>query len=246
MKMLLIATTALVCVTSLATANALPERWTGSSRNGLDTNGEFLCTYGFNISAFGDDSLFGGWKRAATPIIGKGSPINEIIVEDGPSSGYGHTGFRVAIYSSKGGKPDKELAAGLAAQGQCGRVKVPISSITLENAKKYWVVETALVQSSSVPTSGSNALVWVYDQRRTHGALSQSGSWSCPSACSHHQGAWTPIASGVPFARVKLDAEALTFDRPARPPAAGSGSMSPAFAPILRSRHEGGTPRYPP
>lgn len=246
MKLLLIATTALVCVTSLATAGTLPERETGSSQTRLDTNGEFLCTYGIKIAVFGDDYLFGAWKRAATPIIGKGNPVNEIIVKDGPSSGYSNTGFRVGIYSSHGGIPQNELVGASVTQHQCGHVKVPITSTTLEKGKKYWVVETALVASSAVPPSGSNAFLWVYDKTRTHGAMSQTGSWSCPSACSSHVGLWKPLTGGVPYARVKLDVEALTLDRPAPPPEARNGSMSPSFAPTGHGAHEGGVPRYPP
>ena len=86
MKMLLTATTALVCVTSLAMAGTLPERQAGAGRSALDTNQEFLCTYGFKLNAASDDS-FVSWNRAATPVIGKGTAVNEIIVEDGPSGG---------------------------------------------------------------------------------------------------------------------------------------------------------------
>src|ERR1700688_211176 len=106
MKMLLIATTALVCVTSLATAGTLPERQAGSGYGGLDNNQQFLCTYGFQIHAYsGDDFFSGSWVQAATPVIGKGTAVNEIIVEDGPSGGPGPGGFQVAIYSSHLGKP---------------------------------------------------------------------------------------------------------------------------------------------
>ena len=59
MKMLLIATTALVCVTSLAMAATLPDRQIGSSHSGLTTNEEFLCNYGFTVSTLTSSSASG-------------------------------------------------------------------------------------------------------------------------------------------------------------------------------------------
>src|SRR5579871_3444543 len=110
MKMLLIATTALVCVTTLAAAGTLPERQTGSSYSGLDTNHEFLCNYGFKFRVSYDD-IFGSWNLAASPVIGKGTPVDEIIVKDGPSAGKNPSGFEVAIYSSYRDKPKKKLVS---------------------------------------------------------------------------------------------------------------------------------------
>jgi hypothetical protein len=245
MKLLLIATTALVCVTSLASAGTLPERQAGSGYRGLDTNGEFLCTYGVKISASGDDYLFGSWKRAATPIIGTGTPVNEIIVKDGPSSGYSNTGFRVAIYTSHLGKPKTELVSANARQPGCGIVKVPISPITLETGKKYWVVETALIASDSGSSvSGSNTFLWVYDKTRTHGALSQTGYWS--SSTGSHPGSWKPLMGGVPYARVRESAGAPELNRPPQSQDAGDSSMSPVAVPTRRGGREGNIPRYPP
>ena len=240
MKMLLIATTALVCVTSLAMAGTLPERRAGSGPIGLDTNQEFLCTYGFRLYAATDTGqLF--WNRAATPVIGHGTAVNEIIVEDGPSMGSSQNGFQVAIYTSHLGKPNKELVSATATQPGCGRVKVPISPITLEYGKKYWIVQSVRLHPHN--SEASNSIRWLYDQKRTHGALSQSGH---SSSCCDHPGPWTPITGGVPFARVRESAGASELNRPPQSQGAGDGSISPVVVPTRRGGHEGNIPRYPP
>ncbi len=237
MKMLLIATTALVCVTSLAMAGTLPERQAGSGHSGLNTNQEFLCNYGFKLHAASDDSfLF--WNRAATPVIGKGTAVNEIIVEDGPSGGSGPNGFQVAIYTSHLGKPKTELVSASATQQGCGRVKVPISPITLEYGKKYWIVQSALTSYSA-----SNSIVWLYDTKRTHGALSQSGS---SFSGVSHPGRWKPITGGVPFARVRESVGASELNRPPQSQGVSDGSISLVVVPTRRVGHEGNIPRYPP
>ncbi len=239
MKMLLIATTALVCVTSLAMAGTLPERRAGSGPIGLDTNQEFLCTYGFRLYAATDTGqLF--WNRAATPVIGHGTAVNEIIVEDGPSMGSSQNGFQVAIYTSHLGKPNKELVSATATQPGCGRVKVPISPITLEYGKKYWIVQSMVTPFSS---SATTSIVWLYDTKRTHGALSQSGSFVSGHS---HVGSWMPITGGVPFARVRESAGASELNRPPQSQGAGDGSISPVVVPTRRGGHEGNIPRYPP
>jgi hypothetical protein len=238
MKMLLIATTALVCVTPLAMAGTLPDRQAGSGPRGLDTNAEFLCNYGFKLLTASDDG-FVVWNRAATPVIGKGAAVNEIIVEDGPSGGGSHSRFQVAIYTSHLGKPNKQLVSASAKQPGCGRVKVPISPITLEYGKKYWIVQRALVPSSS---SATNSIVWLYDTNRTHGALSQSGE----SGGSSYAGPWQPITGGVPYARVRESAGASELNRPPQSQGAGVGSVSPVVVPTGRGGHEGNIPRYPP
>jgi hypothetical protein len=237
MKMLLIATTALVCVTSLAVAGTLPERQAGSGHSGLDTNKEFLCSYGFRLYAVSEPDSSPFWIRAATPVIGNGTAVNEIIVEDGPSGGSSPNGFQVAIYSSYRDKPKKQLVSASAKQPGCGRVKVPISPITLEYGKKYWIVQRALVGYSA-----SNSIVWLYG-KRTHGALQQSGYSSC---CSGQTGPWKPLTGGVPFARVRESAAASEPNRPQQSQGADDGSTSPVAVPSKRGGHEGDIPRYPP
>ncbi len=240
MKMLLIATTALVCVTSLGTAGSLPERQTGSGYSVQDTNEEFLCTYGFKLYSYFDD-YFGGWNLAATPIIGKGTPVDEIIVADGPSAGYAPNGFQVAIYSSYRDKPNKQLVSASATQPGCGRVKVPISPITLERGKKYWIVQKVLDASSVSNPSAS--IVWLYDKKRTHGALSQSVSSSSGVV---NRGPWKPLKGGVPYARVREIAKASELTRPPQSQDAGDDSISPVVVPTRRGGNEGNIPRYPP
>ena len=244
MKMLLIATTALVCVTSLATAGTLPGRQAGSGHSRLDANQEFLCNYGFKIhSSNVDDFFFYSWERAATPIIGTGNPVNEIIVADGPSAGSSHSGFQVAIYTSHLGKPKTKLVSVSATQPGCGRVKVPISPITLEKGKKYWIVQSALPPGNS---STPNSIVWLYDTNRTHGALSQSGSTFCSASCVSHPRSWKPITGGVPYAHVRESAGASELNRPPQSQGASVGSISPVAVPTRRGGHEGNIARYPP
>ena len=235
MKVLLIATTALICVTSFARAGTLPERQAGSSQSGLDANQEFLCTYGFTLYAGSDDSFF-GWTRAATPIIGKGTTVNEIIVEDGPSGGTHPSGFHVAIYSSHSGIPNKKLVEAKARQTTCGRRSVRISPVTLEQGKKYWVVE----EVSENCCSASNSMVWVYDKKRTHGALSQTKD------LGRHPGPWKPLSGGVPYATVREVAGAAELNRPPQSRAASYDTASPTVVPTKHGDHEGGIPRYPP
>jgi hypothetical protein len=245
MKTLLIVTTALVCVTSLAMAGSLPERQSGSGYGVTDTNEEFLCNYGFHLYiSVSSSSYIEDWIRAATPVIGKGKPVSEIAVEDGPSAGRKHGGFQVAIYSSYRDKPNKELVAASATQQACGRVNVPISPITLQKGKKYWVVQTALVAPCCW---GKNSIVWRYDRKRSHGALSQSGvCFASSSSCYSSHNAWKPIMGGVPYVRVRQSDEASQLNRPAQWQSAGDGSVSPAIVPKGRDGHAGGTPRYPP
>jgi hypothetical protein len=244
MKMLLIATTALVCVTSLAMAATLPDRQTGSAHGGLNTNEEFLCTYGFRLTAYASSSLL-RWERAATPIIGEGETVDEIIVKDGPSVGQDQNGFQVAIYTSHLGKPKTELVSATAKQPGCGRVKVPITPVTLEYGKKYWIVQTK-VSPSDFQYHASSSIVWLYDTNRTHGALSQSLARFCVLSCSSSFGPWTPITGGVPFARVRESVGASELNRPPQSHGASGGSISPEVVPTRGDGHEGNIPRHPP
>jgi hypothetical protein len=244
MKMLLIATTALVCVTSLAMAGTLPERQAGSGHSGLGTNQEFLCTYGFRLYAYASSS-FVRWDRAATPIIGNGEKVDEIIVEDGPSVGQDYNGFRVAIYTSHRDIPKTELVSASAKQPGCGRVKVPITPITLESGKKYWIVQTK-VSPSHFQYHASSSIVWLYDTKRTHGALSQSATWFCSNTCSSNFSPWMPITGGVPYARVRQSNKVPEPNRPPQSQGARDSSISPVAVPTRRGLHEGGIPRYPP
>ncbi len=256
MKLLLIATTALVCVTSLVTAGTLPERPLGSRQSGLDTNGEFLCNHGFKIhttissgnSGSGSSGYYANrWVRAATPVIGKGKAVDEITIEDSPASSFQgpSTFLDVAIYSGK--TPRRQLVEKQLYQTGCSRVNVPISPVMLKKGRTYWVVESAWLA-----TSGTNSYVWLYDRKRTTGALQQSG-YSCDWSCSHYPpfshhftSRWKPITRGVPYARVGESDEASEGARPAQSLAAGDGSVTPAIIPTRRDTHQGSIPRYPP
>ena len=190
-----------------------------------------------NLSA---NSSSVGWERAATPTIGKGETVDEIIVEDGPSGDGDHAGFRVAIYTSHRDRPKMELGSGFARQPGCGPVKVPITPVTLEYGKKYWIVQTKANPSHS---HSSSSIVWLYDTNRTHGALQQSGGSSC---CASYMGPWQPITGGVPFARVRESAGASELNRPPQSQGASDGSISPVLVPTRRGGHEGNIARYPP
>ena len=244
MKMLLIATTALVCVTSLAMAATLPERQTGSAHGGLNTNEEFLCNYGFQLqtTVYSGGAYSSTFVRAATPVIGKGDSVNEITVKDSPT----YSGVLVSIYTSHLGKPATKLVSAYALDTGCGRVNVPISSIALESGKKYWIVQRALLPFDQ--SSGTNSFLWLYDKNRTHGALWQSGSEYCSvsGSCYSHTGSWTPMTGGVPFARVRESAGASELNRPPQSQGAGDSSISPVVVPIRRGGHESNIPRYPP
>ncbi len=259
MKLLLIATTALVCVTSLATAGTLPERQAGSGYSQIDSNGEFLCNYGFKIRAFASaqssNSFYHSWVRAAVPVIGEGKPVNAITVEDSPSGGRNDPGFQVAIYESHRDRPSKHLIVKEhVIKHRCGRVTVPISPITLKKGKKYWVVERAFY--FHVPSA--NSVIWVYDTKRTHGALSQSawtrgwgGSYMLPrcsssSFCSSYRSPWKPIRGGVPYVRLRESAEPPELNRPPPPRGASNGSLAPAIIPTRRASYQDSNPRYPP
>ncbi len=241
MKLLLIATTALVCVTSLATAGSLPERQDGSSHGGLNTNDEFLCNYGVTLSRYVSDNsgyYYNRWIRAATPVFGKGKRVGEITVEDSPTYS-----LHVAIYLSYRNRPRGRLTEGeYSAHQGCSRVSVEISPVMLNAGQKYWVVQSAVVSAS-----GMNSFVWLYDKRRTHGALQQSGyscNWSCAGRPSHHHfGAWKPLTGGVPYARVGQSAEVSEQSDPMRTRV--DGSVSSAIVPTMRARDRA-IPRYPP
>ena len=246
MRMLLIATTALVGVASLAMAATLPDRQTASAHGGLNTNEEFLCNYGFQLQTtfYSGLDYSSTYDRAATPVIGKGESVNEITVAD--SSTNSTTGeFLVSIYTSHLGKPATKLVSAYAWPTGCGRVHVPISSIKLESGKKYWIVQRALLPFDQ--SSGTNSFLWLYDKNRTHGALSQSGREFCSSgSCYSYPGPWTHIRGGVPFARVRESAKALELNHPPLSQGASDSSISPVVVPTLRGGHEGNIPRYPP
>lgn len=247
MKTLLIATTALVCVTSLATAGTLPRRETGSSQSRLDTNGEFLCNYGFQLYTYVDSSFgfyFSKFERAATPVIGKGESVNEITVSDGQND----SGFQISIYTSYLNKPKAKLVSAytLDVHRGCGRVNVGISPTKLERGKKYWIVQKAMRYVSS--SYGTNSILWLYDKARTHGALSQSVSENCVNlSCSSQTGPWLPITGGVPYARVRESAGEPQSNRPVQShDDAVNGSPSTGAIPTKRGGRERGIPRYPP
>jgi hypothetical protein len=124
-------------------------------------------------------------------------------------------------------------------------VRVPISPITLEYGKKYWIVQSAIPSSSTT----SNSIVWLYDtkriQRSAPGALSQSGYYNCcPS--SSYVGPWKSIKGGVPFARVRESVGVSVLNHPPRSQGARDGSISPVVVPTRRGGHERNIPRYPP
>lgn len=190
MRTLLVLTTALISVGSLALGRPLPTREPDPGYYGLDANQQFMCNYGgFNIR-FSGMGMSGSsphtyhWNRAAVPVIGKGETVSKIEVADQlthrtTSSEY--AGFSVAIYSSSKNEPFKELVGASATGSGCG-ITVSIPSIQLEKGKKYWVVE----QLHSVCLCGSGqellALEWFYattKNYKSYKSLFQSGYSYC-------------------------------------------------------------------
>lgn len=206
MKSLLIATTALVSVFSLTSAAGQPAPLAASNHYVLDANLEFLCHYGFAVSTTTTSSLgsvYDYWKRAATPVIGKGKKVTEIMVADAPLESSAPSGFSVKIYSSRMNRPYEELVSATAGQPQrCGPIKVPISPTYLAKGKKYWVVERALEPYFQSGDGGiTNSIRWLYDKKRTSGARWQAGS--CVGSSCHSSASWQPITGGVPYVRFK-------------------------------------------
>lgn len=207
MKSLLIATTALVSVFSLAPVAGMPTRQAASNHHQWDANREFLCNYGYTISTTASISssyLYDYWLRAAIPVIGKGRKVTEVAVADAPLESSQPYGFSVTIYSSRKNKPFEVPAIGNAGQPQqCGRIDVPISPATmLAKGQKYWIVQTAHEPSLHSGVSyATNALSWLYDKKCTSGGLWQTGS--CVSGSCYSLTKWQTISGGVPYARVK-------------------------------------------
>ncbi len=205
MKSLLIATTALVSVFSLTPAAGQPARQAASDHYPLDANREFLCNYGFAVSTLTSaSSAFVSWRRAATPVIGNGKTVTEIIVADAPLESTAHPGFSVAIYSSLN-DTFKGLASATTGQSKrCERIKVPISPTRLAKGKKYWIVETARAPPWR-RVSTINSMLWLYDKRSSSsGAFWQSGLCSSISMTScWSRTRWQSITGGVPYAKVK-------------------------------------------
>ncbi|MGH6890554.1 MAG: hypothetical protein ACREHF_15430 [Rhizomicrobium sp.] len=211
MKSLLIATTALVSVFSLVSVTGQPARQAASDHYTPDANREFLCSYGFTVSTVtSSSSFFVGWTRVATPVIGKGKKVTEIIVADKPLKSAAPSGFSVAIYTSSHDRPYKELATETAGQPQrCGRIKVPIRTPVLAKGRKYLIVEMERAPAASgIGYSPVNSMRWLYDKRprlrSSTDAFYQSGACSSSSMqrCWSLTG-WQPITGGVPYAKVR-------------------------------------------
>jgi len=205
MKMLLIATTALISVASLAVSDPVSARGTGSGLYHFDANKEFLCNYGFTIYNVVQSYASGRvisyeWSRAAAPLIGRGKRVSEIIVAESSLS-EATTGFSVAIYSGTSSPVNKLVGAIVEPSQGCGRRKVKISRTNLAKGKQYWIVETALrAQLSQYTSASDNAMKWLYDEKpKQDVGLWQSGY---SKHDKRHESPWMSIGY-VPYARVK-------------------------------------------
>lgn len=222
MKTLLIATTALLSVTS-AVAGPLPAPEPPSRHYGLDANDKFLCDYGgyyyVSFSAgFSEHALLENWTRGATPVKGKSETVSGIEVGDSfysPRGGY--LGLSVGIYSSRHNQPFKLLAGAWQAAYSCP-VTLSVGPIRLQQGKKYWIVEKAEPSfgSPSDFPSGMWGYEWFYRTTNTHDAKWQSGSSSCTPSYPYqechllHSGAWQSMTGGTPS--LKLITSAQTWD----------------------------------
>lgn len=207
MRALLIATTALISISSLANAGPLPSRETLSGYNELDANQRFLCNFGFQLFTeewcqSSDCSAINTLvTRAATPVRGEGETVSKIIVANGPIAYETISGFYVDLYSSDHNRPGRYALTGgqinHAIRG-CKRRTVQITPTVLTKGKKYWIVETAQASASSNDSPARNEVLWAYDTKETSGALQQTcyvgGCQKVP---------WTPISGGRPYAKVK-------------------------------------------
>lgn len=203
MTMLLLATTALVGVTSVAFGGPLPTREPDSSHYGFDANQTFLCNYGsFDIGVSWSGSASSSiisWRNAAVPVTGNGKKASGIVVADQLRSGFEYYGISVAIYSSRHNKPFKLLSRGSVKPSGCG-TSVPISPIKLKRGNKYWIVES-LNHGDLEPSA---TVSWFYRKTHAQSALFQSGYSYCNSRhCHRHSGNWETIMGGVPYARIK-------------------------------------------
>jgi hypothetical protein len=210
----LLVTTALVVVGSLSffaaqsatAANphaVVPER---------DRNQEFLCDYGgfpvsdYSYRAYSQGSdFFSGWKHVAVPYTGHGQTISRITVAEGVSRQPNHLKFAAGIYSNTAsGLPGNAIAVGIGeAPNTCARVNVAIPSTTLEPNTKYWIEETAPLDSpqSKRPPRNFIHVYWAKSSRTKPRAYVQSHYYS--SAHSYSYTTPWKKQSGSPYFKLK-------------------------------------------
>jgi len=212
MKTLLVATTALISVASLALAGPLPAREPESSHYGLSTNDRFLCDYGAVDIAYeaklGDSGLVEHWIQAAVPVTGKGQDISGIEIANKLATQSAYLGLSIGIYSSRDNKPDKELISTRTVASGCPAT-LPFGPITLKRGRKYWIVEKTdpSFASPSVPSQMSWSYDWFYRKTKARDALSQSGSSVCSGSRFENcrprgRRGWTPITGGTPYVKL--------------------------------------------
>ncbi|HTT85228.1 MAG TPA: hypothetical protein VMF67_17260 [Rhizomicrobium sp.] len=263
MKMLLVATTALVSVATLAFAGPLPAREIESSHYMFDANQTFLCDYGgFDIQLDekgGSSSLIRDWTRAAVPVIGQGETVTGIEVANELTSGNASyfQGMSVAIYSSRKNRPYQKLVGATAPTSECGTT-LRIEPTQLQKRKKYWIVE----KPGGIGCSGLGSCLpqrvtveWFYGTSKKRKALWQPGFSYCSGISGHHcqhqgSGVWRPIIGGTPYVELitgarKRDENAARIDRTLRDDGAGHPSGIESEDPVQFSS-PAATNRGPP
>jgi hypothetical protein len=205
MKMLLFTTTALVAIGSLA-VGSVPANSASRIDPPPNANLTFLCDYGFpvyNSAACLSSSCLNfneEWQRAAVPVVGKGQSVLEIDVANkaDPSSIEDGVYVSVALYSSARNRPGTKLTSASNYVQGCGRIKTPIAPTYLEKGKKYWIVESAAFPSDVSRTgSAVSAVTWLYERKRTGGALYQCSNYGCDP------NKWGKLAGRRPYGRVR-------------------------------------------
>jgi hypothetical protein len=213
MKTLLVATTALIGVASLAFAGPLSAREPQSSHYGLSANDKFLCDYGafdinFVAQGFVSSGLVEHWIRAAVPVTGKGKEINAIEIADKLSTTSSFRGLSIAIYSSRDNKPYKELISTTTLSSGCPAT-LSLGPMNLQRGTKYWIVEKTDPEfaSPSIPSRISWSYEWFYRKTKPRNALWQSGSSVCTgsryeSCHLRHNTPWAPLTAGTPYVKL--------------------------------------------
>lgn len=221
MKMVLVATTALVSVSS-ALAGPLPSREPVSGPYGLSANDTFLCDYGaFDINFklnFAQSGVIEHWTRAAVPVRGNGEEVGGIEIADKfYSSGY--PGLSIGIYTSRHNMPFKQLTSTRTVASGCP-LTVSVGPIQLQQGKKYWVVEKTAPSFGdlSIASGATWGYAWFYRTTKARDALSQSGSSICSGSRAqfcypHYHTAWAPITAGTPYVKLMSTAPARKSSR---------------------------------
>jgi hypothetical protein len=171
-----------------------------------DVNSEFLCNYGFDLTAHYSASSGGtssSWTHMAVPIVGNGQTVSRIFVKEGRGFRGGAGRFTVGIYSNTVSEVPGTLIAGNSrkADNKCSWIGVPIAPTSLKRGVKYWIEETALRRWEDKYYT----VLWEPDPNAKYNAYAQTHWFSSVSSGLHkhsYTSPWTAL-SGGPYVRVR-------------------------------------------